>query len=993
MLRRLHTSHTRRFLIATAAFCLLFSGAAQTQYGDWLLDFQGDEAGASVSNSLQLPIVSAGVLARGLASSGGMMDATDAPLYTANTAYFASNRFSLNHYEYLLGLRKEYTGACFPILDIGTLGWFSHVFTYGRFKHARDINEDPSKPRALDFSVGATYARKLLGDFLAGGLSAAYFEGHLESAVARGFVGGADIAFRPVELVDGHLYATNLGPAVTYTSGSEPLPIGLGASVEFHPLQHNVDITDRFDLDLGVGAYKLGDNPVRAGASAEGRFGNHVFARLGYEYTYGNESYLDGISAGGGFRISKYGVDFGWKNQSSDLGMTWALSAHYYGEEIVPRSAEEFYKVAHKHFTKQRYHRAITYAKKALALDPDMWRAHTLIARARAAMRRAKGLEVLVLYTGNNLGRLAPLPVEEGGLGGLARQATVVKQLRGRYRIAFAVDVGNMLVRSSHSLKVDVIDQYYSATAYDALALGEQEFAFGLKRRFQEHERSGGPFVCSNFAAGLTPRVVRKRVVDKDRYRLGILSVIDPALLAAPADNVPLEPIVGRMRELLQDADIRKADVRIMVVHASWPHVQALAQQFPQIDFIVCGSLNQQFETPMQVGRTRILSAGAHGRYVGACALRFNQNDSLISCSNSLVPLGSEIVPDPHIAELVRRTSMRIDLAEQGISAEELVAGTVHGAFCFVSDRYGTPEVFLKVVDQQAEFPLTAGGMTIGEPVLSFACGKVAYRGRAREERTEVLMIMDANGANKRELPIAGNVEDIAFSPDGRWLYCSVATGREGTTDIVRIRPEGHTEQEIVAWEGSSERAVAFSSDTSLMAFCSDREDDQHVYLSSLDGEEPLRITELSGNHFAPAFSPNGAYVAYLSDRTGFGGKADLWVYDRRKGKQVQLTRNAHIAELCWLDDSRTIVYSSGVNLRDFNTIDLETRENRKLIVTDSIKTYSEVSPQRVKYRDGYKLLYTRAYQDGEKQIYWVNPDGTGDQRLVNSSRQDWLAP
>jgi Tol biopolymer transport system component len=299
--------------------------------------------------------------------------------------------------------------------------------------------------------------------------------------------------------------------------------------------------------------------------------------------------------------------------------------------------------------------------------------------------------------------------------------------------------------------------------------------------------------------------------------------------------------------------------------------------------------------------------------------------------------------------------------------------------------------VLLKVVDKRAEFPLTAGGSMAAGPVLSFSCGKVAYRQRMAE-RGEVLMIMDANGANKRELPVEGTVEEIVFSPDGRWLYCSAALGRDEDADIVRIRPEGHTLQRIVAWKGSSEDDIAFSADSQLMAFSSDREGERHVYLSNINGEEPLRITELPANHFAPAFSPDGASVAYLCDRTGFDERADLWIYDRKRGKQFQLTRNAHVAEFCWLNDSRTILYSSGVNMRDFNTINLDTGENRKFIVTDGIKTYSEVAPRRITYREEHKVIYTRVYDNGEKQIYWVNPDGTGDQRLVNSGGNDWLA-
>jgi len=152
-----------------------------------------------------------------------------------------------------------------------------------------------------------------------------------------------------------------------------------------------------------------------------------------------------------------------------------------------------------------------------------------------------------------------------------------------------------------------------------------------------------------------------------------------------------------------------------------------------------------------------------------------------------------------------------------------------------------------------------------------------------------------------------------------------------------------------------------------------------------------VRITDIAANHFAPAFSPDGRFVAWLSDWTGFGGLADLWLSDRDKGETRQITRNAKITEFCWLPDSRTIVYSAGVNLRDFNTIDVVSLASAKLIVASGPKTWNETSPQVIRYRGAPRLLYVRDYEEERKEVWWVNLDGSGDEKAVTAKGNAWL--
>ena len=98
-------------------FLICFRFIAANAYDfNWLTDLKGENTGHTTCQFLTFP-QGATLLATGQASSGGSMDATDIPIFIANTASADRNKFSLTHLEWFMGLRKEYMGGLFPIMD------------------------------------------------------------------------------------------------------------------------------------------------------------------------------------------------------------------------------------------------------------------------------------------------------------------------------------------------------------------------------------------------------------------------------------------------------------------------------------------------------------------------------------------------------------------------------------------------------------------------------------------------------------------------------------------------------------------------------------------------------------------------------------------------------------------------------------------------------------------------------------------------------------
>ncbi|MBV6399945.1 MAG: Protein TolB [Anaerolineales bacterium] len=104
-----------------------------------------------------------------------------------------------------------------------------------------------------------------------------------------------------------------------------------------------------------------------------------------------------------------------------------------------------------------------------------------------------------------------------------------------------------------------------------------------------------------------------------------------------------------------------------------------------------------------------------------------------------------------------------------------------------------------------------------------------------------------------------------AWSPDSKWL--AVLTGSE-KPDITLVNIE-NGETRVLAANPAMDFYPAWSPDGNRLAFVSDREGNEEIYLISPDGTGIVNLTNNPGNDFNPVWSPSGRYIAFLSTRDG----------------------------------------------------------------------------------------------------------------------------
>jgi len=968
-----------------------FHPAQAANYFMFDTDPDGGNSGRTVANFLLLP-VGAQQLSLGTVPSMASWDATDALMATGNTAFFNQYMVAVTHLEWIMGLRKEFAAGCIPIIDIGTVGVYSQVFTIGSFENARDIDEYVvTNPLAAEVNVGASFAREIIPFKLGMGAWASYIESRLAGDDGRAFNAGFDATYRFSQKAQGRGYIRNLGSPIVYNETPEPLPLQIGLAGEYSPfIAEDTALGKSFSLSIGLGVAKTADLPIQAGLAVDVSPFREISLRAGYEYSYGRGPGLSGLSVGGGLLIKGYGADVAFKYQSPEFGWVWSATAKFATEEVKQRSAQEYYRIAEKHFRKERYNMCIDFAYRALKLNPDMWQAHELISKSVSRMRRAQGLEIGLVYTGNIQGQFAPLQIGQASMGGLARQATVIKTLIRQFPVCFVIDAGNFIKGTSHPFKAQFADSFYTMLSYDAAGIGPGEMDFGLERFLKGSEKSRKLFTLTNLAneyPGGAPAGVR--FISAGKYTFALFDVIAPPLVSAEQARAQLVNGIPAVKRLLEMEKIKKCNLRIMILHAPWEAAKVYLQHLQGIDIVLMGSLEQKFDVPMKIGSTLFLSAGELGKYVGALTLRFDKKGKLLSYDNRLVPLIDAVAADAEMERAIEAIIARIDVAEQGLADRGLRTATPEGVFAFVSDRQGKNNVYLNVPMQKSQFPLTAAATRCASPRVSFKSEKIIYLEDNDSSRQTELFSMDLTGANKMRLPMPGNVSEACLSSNGDWAFVSVQTGRG--SDIYRIMTRGGEPLPVVTWEDSDESNIDASPDSMLIAFASDRDGTWQIFFTDTSGSRPTQITSAKADHIRPRFSPDGKRLAYLSDKHGFGGKKDLWVHDVFEGGDAQVTAGVPVTDFCWLSDGKTIVCVAGFDTLRLFVCNIEKKERRTFIAPDSAGSFNEMSPRSVIIKGVEKVVYVREYENGERRIHWANTDGTDDRCIINSDGRDWI--
>ena len=127
------------------------------------------------------------------------------------------------------------------------------------------------------------------------------------------------------------------------------------------------------------------------------------------------------------------------------------------------------------------------------------------------------------------------------------------------------------------------------------------------------------------------------------------------------------------------------------------------------------------------------------------------------------------------------------------------------------------------------------------------------------------LFVSNADGSEERGLTQGALDYNPAWSPDGKWI--AFTSERDGSADLYRIRTDG-TGLERLTDDPAFDDQAAFSPDASQIVFVTTRAGGTaNLWILDLQTHRAKPLTSGRGGDFRPAWSPDGKWIAFSSDR------------------------------------------------------------------------------------------------------------------------------
>ena len=250
----------------------------------------------------------------------------------------------------------------------------------------------------------------------------------------------------------------------------------------------------------------------------------------------------------------------------------------------------------------------------------------------------------VLLYTNDTQGMLEDCGCHDRRLGGLARRATLVTEIRGVGGPVVLLDSGNLAEEGG---RCAVVMQAMQRMGYDGVGLGLQDLL--VKSDFLEAaERSGLAIVSSFPALNRLPASVRECVqVDRAGMRVTVLGL-------SPAPEGVFEPAFWEeLSRLLRQA---RAQTELVVVlsQLGLERDREIARRQAEeglIDLIVGNRDAEALEAPEIIGRTWLLPTSDKGKHVGRVDVSFTGAEPVFRWQR--LEVGPPLIPDPEVQALV----------------------------------------------------------------------------------------------------------------------------------------------------------------------------------------------------------------------------------------------------------------------------------------------------------------------------------------------------
>jgi dipeptidyl aminopeptidase/acylaminoacyl peptidase len=213
------------------------------------------------------------------------------------------------------------------------------------------------------------------------------------------------------------------------------------------------------------------------------------------------------------------------------------------------------------------------------------------------------------------------------------------------------------------------------------------------------------------------------------------------------------------------------------------------------------------------------------------------------------------------------------------------------------------------------------------------------------------------NPADDNHPTWSADEQKIAFQSD-----------RDGNNEVYVLNTDDRSLMNLTNNPADDQRP-AWSSDEKKIAFQSDRDGNNEIYVMNADGSNPIKLTNNPADDQSPAWSADGQKIAFQSDRDG---NNEIYVMNADGSQPIKLTNNPNNDnQPTWSSDGKKIAFQSDrdgnneiylMNADGSNPINLTNN-----LAADKSPAWSF---------NGNKIAFA-SDRDGNYEIYVMSADGS----------------
>ncbi|MDB5261620.1 MAG: 5-nucleotidase [Adhaeribacter sp.] len=281
----------------------------------------------------------------------------------------------------------------------------------------------------------------------------------------------------------------------------------------------------------------------------------------------------------------------------------------------------------------------------------------------------ADQVQLTILHTNDVHSRIDPYPNDgrsNAGLGGMARRAHLVKQIRSQEKNVLLLDSGDIWQGTPYFNLFDGELEYKLMTQmqYNAATLGNHDFDNGLEGLQRQLPNAGFPFLTANYDFSRT--ILKGRFKDyqtfvKEEVKIGVFGLGIELTGLVDSRNFGqtqyLDPLARAQEMVKQLREIEKCHLVICLSHLGYNfsneptkvNDQKLAREVMGIDLILGGHSHLFMAEPKKIthangAETLINQVGKDGLYLGRLDFAFNRRTKeKNSVASAVVPVGAHV--------------------------------------------------------------------------------------------------------------------------------------------------------------------------------------------------------------------------------------------------------------------------------------------------------------------------------------------------------------